>query len=60
MGKFIYGGIVVLVDIDDCMLAYLCIVIMMKLCRVELFMFDIDVGGGNGWCTFWVYLVVLI
>ena len=55
MGKFIYGATAVSVDIEDRVLAHLRMVIMTKLRRNESFMFDIDVGGGNGRRTFWIH-----
>lgn len=55
MGKFIYGATAVSVDLDDRVLAHLRVVIMTKLRRNESFMFDIDVGGGNGRRTFWIH-----
>jgi len=55
VGKFIYGATAVSVDLDDRVLAHLRVVIMTKLRRNESFMFDIDVGGGNGRRTFWIH-----
>ncbi len=55
MGKFIYGATAVSVDLDDRVLAHLRVAIMTKLRRNESFMFDIDVGGGNGRRTFWIH-----
>jgi hypothetical protein len=54
VGKFIYGATGVSVDLEDRVLAHLRVVIMTKLRRNEAFMFDLDVGGGNGRRTFWI------
>ena len=55
MGKFIYGASGVSVDLDDRVLTHLRVAIMTKLRRNESFMFDVDVGGGNGRRTFWIH-----
>lgn len=55
MGKFIYGASGVSVDLDDRVLAHLRVAIMTKLRRNEAFMFDVEVGGGNGRRTFWIH-----
>lgn len=60
MGKFIYGATAVSVDLEDRSLAHLRVAIMTKLRRNESFMFDIDVGGGNGRRTFWIHPAVPI
>ncbi len=54
MGKFIYGATAVSVDIEDRTLAHLRVAIMTKLRRSESFMFDVEVGGGNGRRSFWL------
>jgi len=54
VGKFIYGATAVSVDIEDRALAHLRVAIMTKLRRSESFMFDVEVGGGNGRRSFWL------
>lgn len=55
MGKFIYGATAVSVELEDRVLAHLRVVMMTKLRRNESFMFDVEVGGGNGRRTFWIH-----
>lgn len=55
MGKFIYGATAVSVDLEDRGLAHLRVVVMTKLRRNESFMFDVEVGDGNGRRTFWIH-----
>ncbi len=50
-----YGATGVSVDLEDRVLAHLRVAIMTKLRRNEAFMFDLDVGGGNGRRTFWIH-----
>ena len=60
MGKFIYGATAVSVELDDRTLAHLRVAMMTKLRRTEPFMFDLDIGGGNGRRTFWIHPAVPI
>lgn len=55
MGRFIYDTASNAVDIDDRTLAHLRIVVMNKLRRSEPFMFDIEIGEGNGRRSFWLH-----
>lgn len=55
MGRFVYGTTGSSVDIDDRVLAHLRIVVMNKLRRGEPFMFDVEMGEGQGRRSFWVH-----
>ncbi|MET0734920.1 MAG: ATP-dependent DNA ligase [Microbacterium sp.] len=55
MGRFIYDTASNAVDIDDRTLAHLRLVMMNKLRRSEPFMFEVEVGEGNGRRSFWIH-----
>jgi len=55
VGRFIYDTVSTSIDLDDRTLAHLRIVVMNKLRRSEPFMFDVELGEGNGRRSFWIH-----